>query len=354
VSRAARAGVALLALAAAPARAQDAGPLRLLLQGDEALSRPSPLAPDDAPDGLVLRLRRARVGEELSGHEIHARVLFEAQPDSARGTPYAPLAGGLLPIGGPVRVTDAFAGWAPSRAFEVDAGSLRVPFSRARQVDEGDLPMPERPAFVQADTPDFRTGLAASGDLGEILYQAAVFSADRAVDRHLFEAGYLAAGRLVVEPIGPVGLRPWRRGEDDPWSGWFRFAAGASVLYGTLAAPRTLAVDPEFAAQWRRYFVSAEYLVSMRLGSGTSFDQTGAQGAVLEPGLTYLRGRGLLVARGAWQRAGGVTLWGAGAALTAFAPDPRQRLTVGFEQRWSDAPPARSTWVIVRLTIAID
>ncbi|MES1208817.1 MAG: hypothetical protein ABUS79_23005, partial [Pseudomonadota bacterium] len=125
MTRASWAAFALLA-AALPARADDTGPLRLLVQGDAVLaSRPSPRQdPEDPRSGARLELRRVRVGDELSGHDVHARILFEAQPDSAAGPPFAAPAGGQLPFGGPVRITEGFAGWAPHRAFEVDAGSL--------------------------------------------------------------------------------------------------------------------------------------------------------------------------------------------------------------------------------------
>jgi hypothetical protein len=355
VTRASLAALALLAVAA-PARAQETGPLRLLVQGDVGvMTHAAPLQdPEDPPSGTVARLRRVRAGEELTGHDLHALILLEAQPDTATGVPYPGLAGGQLPFGGPVRVTETFIGWAPSRAFELDAGSLRVPFSLSRQLDEANLPMLERPAFIDAYTPDFRTGASIGGDLGELLYSAAILSADQAIDGHLFGRGYIAAGRIVAEPIGPVGLTPWRRGPDDPWFGWFRFAAGVSVLYGTLAAPQTLAVDPEFTAQWRHLVMSAEYLLSMRVASGASFHDTGAQGVTLEPGLTAAHGRRLLVARGDWQRSGSTSMWGVGGAATFYAPDPRFRVTAGFEQRWSSVAPRSSTWALLRLTIAVD
>lgn len=365
VRRASRAA-ALLAIVAVPAgravAAEDAGTLRLLVQGDAVLaSRPSPVQdPADPPAGAELRLRRVRVGEELYGHDLHARVLFEAQPDSAAGVPFPAPAGGQLPFGGPVRATEVFIGWAPHRAFEVDAGSLRVPFSRSRQTDEADLRLLERPAFADAFIPDFRTGVSVGGDLGEILYRAAFLSADPTIEGHLFDAGYLAAGRIVAEPIGPVGLRPWRRAAADPWYGWFRFSAGLSVLYGTIAAPHTLAIDPEITAQWRNLVVSAEYFISTRLSSGTSFAETGAQGAVLEPGVTVLARHLDLAARGEWEQAAGNRLWGAGAAVTAYATDPRLRVSGALERRWSQSDPtapqpapASSYWAILRLTVAV-
>ncbi|MFL5306195.1 MAG: porin [Polyangia bacterium] len=349
--------------AAAPARAQETGPLRLLVQGDAVLaSRPSPRQdPEDPRSGPGLELRRVRVGDEVSGHQLHALVLFEAQSDSAAGVPFPAPSGGRLPFGGPVRATEAFVGWAPHRGFEVDAGSLRVPFGLSRQTDEADLRLPERPVFADALTADFRTGVSVGGDLGEILYRAAILSADRTIEGHLFDAGFLAAGRIVAEPLGPVGLRAWRRGEDDPWYGWFRFAAGLSVQYGTIAAPKTLAIDPELTVQWRWLVISAEYFVSTPLQSATSFQKTGAQGGVLEPGVTLLGRRLDVVARTEWEQTGGTTMVGAGAAVTAYAPDPRARLTAGLERRWSrsdaTAPvpvPATAYWAILRLTLAID
>ena len=350
MNRASWAVLALLA-SAGTARAQDTEPLRLLIQADAGLW-PSP--PPPAPASGFARWRRIRVGDELSGHAVHVRALLEWQPQTVAGQPPATLAGGRMPFGGPIRMTEVFAGWAPHRAFEVDAGSLRVPFSRSRQMDEADLPLPERAAFIDAFTPDFRTGASVGGDLGEIQYRFAILSADRTVDQHLFDRGVIAAGRLVAEPIGPVGLRPWRRAEGDPWTDWFRFAGGLSVLYGTLAAPKTLALDPELTAQWRRFEVSAEYFLSTRLASGTSFQTSGVQGAVLEPGLTFLHGQQHLVARAEWQRAGDATTWGAGGAWTAYAPDPRWRLTMGFERRWSSVDPLSKYWLIFRLTLALD
>lgn len=352
MTRAAWAVFALLAVAGT-ARAQDADPLRLLIQFDAG---DWPSGPPPAPVTGFERWRRIRVGDELSGHDVHARVLVEWQPPVVYGQPPMPLAGGHLPFGGPVRVTEAFIGWAPHRAFELDVGPQRVPFSLSRQIDEGDLLLPERPAFVDARTPDFRTGASVGGDLGAILYRAAILGADQTLDGHPFERGYLLAGRLVAEPIGPVGLHPWRRAGDDPWFGWFRFAAGVSFLYGTLAAPNTLALDPELTAQWRHFFVSSEYLLSMRLASGTSFHDTGVQGAVLEPGVTLETGEGQrhLVARAEWQQSGGATTWGAGGAWMAEAPDSPWRLSVGFERRWSSVDPISQYWLIVRATLALE
>jgi hypothetical protein len=356
-------GAAGPATAASDAEREPSAPLPLVLlvQGDAVLaSTPAAApAPDDPPAGAALRLRRVRVGDDVRLGAFRMRALFEAQPSDAAGEPFPPAAGGRLPVGGPVRATEVFLSWAPSGAFHLDAGSMRVPFSLSRQVDEADLRMLERPAFVDAFLPDYRSGVAIGGDLGELLYRAAIMSADQTLDGHQLGRGGLVAARVTAEPIGPVGLSPWRLAPGDPWYDWFRFAASVSVLYGTIAAPRTLAIDPDFQAQWRSLVVTAEYLFSMRYRQGVVIDPTSyQQGGAIEPGVTLLPRRLDLVARGDWERSGGANSWGVGAGLTAYAPDARLRVGAGFERR--RAPPSTegagssSTWAILRLTIAID
>jgi hypothetical protein len=364
---------ALIVVCAARAALADGdregtAPLVLLVQEDALLaSKPDVAAdPQDAPAGAALRLRRARVGEDLTFGHFQLRVLFEGVAETAAGTPFTPLSGGRLAFGGPVRATEAFVGWRPHRGFEVAAGAMRVPFSLSRQVDEGDLRLPERPPFVEAFLADYRVGASVGGDLGELLYRVAVMSADPVLDRNLFDDGLLVAGRVSAEPLGPVGLTPWRRSSADPWYDWFRFAAGLSVLYGKLAAPNTFAIDPDFTAQWRSFVVTAEYLYAARYNGTAVLPGTTQQGAVLEPGLTLLGRRLDVVARADWERATRlglpgegaepVNVWGVGAGLTAYAPDPRLRLNAGFERRWTQAaspatPAPSSYWALVRLTV---
>jgi len=341
--------------------ASPTAPLVLLVQGDALLASKPNLAedPQDAPAGAALRLRRLRVGDDGMIGDFRLRILFEGEAETAAETPFTPLAGGRLPFGGSVRATEVYVAWASHRAFQLAAGSVRVPFSLTRQVDEGDLRLPERAAFADAFLADYRVGAALGGDLGEIIYQAAVMSPDPVLDGQLFDHGVLVAGRLVVEPLGPVGLTPWRRAESDPWYGWFRFAAGLSVLYGTLAAPRTLALDPELTVQWRSLVVTAEYLYSVRYADGVAIvPGSTEQGAALEPGVTLLDRRLDLVARGSWERAAPANVWAGGAGLTAYAPDPRFRLNAGFERRWTQPAATGSAgasyWAIVRLAVVVN
>ncbi|HEY4395954.1 MAG TPA: hypothetical protein VGP64_17945 [Polyangia bacterium] len=355
--------VSLLAARAAaddspPAEHPETAPLSLLLQADALLASKPDAAydPQDAPAGAALRWRRLRVGEDLDLGDFRLRALFEAQGETSTGSSFTPLAGGRLPFGGPLRATEVYAAWTPVRAFQVAVGSLRVPFSLSRQSDEADLRLPERAPFADAFLPDFRVGASVGGDLGLLAYRAAVMSADPVLDRQLFERGVLLAGRLVAEPIGPVGPVPWRRPASDPWTDWFRFAAGLSVIYGTVSAPNTFAIDPDFTAQWRTFVVTAEYLYAARYDGTVILPGSVQQGGAIEPGLTLFERRLDVVVRGDWERTGGADVWGAGAGLTAYGPDPRLRLQAGFEVRTPSGTGADngSYWAIVRLTVIVD
>jgi len=343
---------------APPAAPPETYPLSLLVQVDALLaSKPDPAHdPQDAPAGAALRLRRLRVGDDLALGDFRLRALFEADAETSTGSPFTPLGGGRLPLSGAVRATEVTAAWAPARAFELAVGSLRVPFSLSRQLDESNLRLPERPPFADAFLPDFRVGASLGGDLGELLYRAAVMSADRVIDGQLFDHGILFAGRLVAEPLGPVGLTPWRRPASDPWTDWFRFAAGLSILYGTVEAPHTFAIDPDFTAQWRLFVVTAEYLYAARYNGTVILPGTVQQGGAIEPGVTLFQRHLDLVLRGDWERVGGASVWGAGGGLTAYGPDPRLRLHAGFEVRTPSYTGADngSYWAIVRLAFVVD
>jgi hypothetical protein len=346
---------------AAPSDAGDAAgdgaaaaPLVLLVQADAtdaSAGGPGPGAgAGDPPAGAGLRLRRLRVGDDVRAGAWRARVVLEAQPASQ---PYGPLDGGRLPGIGPVRLTDAFLAYAPGAAFEIDAGAQRVPFSLSRQVDEVDLRLPERPAIVARATPDFRAGLALRGDLGLLQYAAAVMSGAAALDRSVSRDGALVAMRLAAEPIGPMGVAPWRRGAlhpGDPWNAWWRFSAGASILYGTLGGQRTMGLGGDGQLQWRRFTATAEYLF-LSDGGGDR------QGAAVEPGIFLVRDRLELTLRAAWSRVALQDTLAAGAGLTLSLGDGRVRAQAAVERRRavSDDPgaPAALDWAVVRATLAL-
>jgi hypothetical protein len=354
--------VAALAASACPRAAGAAAdpatyPLVFLFQGDAVVDSSvyHPAASDDPTGGSHLRLRRLRVGEDVARGAWRVRVLLEA---SSPDEPFAPLEGGRIPRGGSVRVTEAFVAFRPHRALELDLGAQRVPFSLSRQVDERDLRLPERAQPVVGLAPDYRTGIGVRSDLGLFDLRVAGASADRELDGELFSSGYFGALRLGVDPVGPMGVTPWRRATDDPWYEWWRFSAGVSILYGTLLAPRTLALGGDAQLQVRRFTLTAEYLAQHVGANGGSWP---AQGAVLEPGVLVVDGRLEVALRGAWYRqaasapasSGPTDTLAAGGALTFFLRDAHLRVQAGLELRHTvDHRLPDSGWAIIRAMLA--
>ena len=321
-------------------RSRPAYPLTLLVQAD-AYVESMPL-PGDPPPAAGVRLRRVRAGEDVTVRDFRLLVVLEGRPRDAAGQYYTSIEGGRFRNDRPMRLTDAFAAWAPSDAFHAKVGAMRVPFSLSRQIDEAWLRLPERPAFVNAVAPDFRAGAGIGGDLGALLYGAGVFASSRVLDRDLFARGAFAAARVVAEPIGPVGTTPWRRPPSDPWTDWFRFAVGASFLYGTLLEARTLGAGMDVSAQWRRFVATGEYIFQ-HVPTGDR------QGAYVEPGLTVFTGRLDVAARVAWARAADTNAWSGGVSLTATTRVPALRVQAAIEQRSGG-----SYLAILRLTASID
>jgi phosphate-selective porin O/P len=351
-----------VAVAVAPTAAglSETYPLVFLFQGDAVVdSAPSAAGTATGGEpgaGSHLRVRRLRVGEDWWRGTFGARVLLEA---SSRDESFVPVDGGRIANTDFVRLTEAFVAWRPHRAVELDAGAQRVPFSLSRQVNEPDLRFPERAQVVVALAPDYRTGVAFTSDLGAMNLRIAGMSADRFIDEHVLTSGFFGAARLGADPIGPMGVAPWRRRPDDPWYGWWRFSAGVSVLYGTLLAPRTLGFGGDAQLQWRRVTITGEYLAQHLAGSTVPLP---SQGAVLEPGVFLISARLELVLRGAWYRQpapplalpGSTDTMAAGGALTFFARDGHLRVQAGLELRHTlDARLADSDWAIIRATLLL-
>jgi hypothetical protein len=334
-------------------------PLVFLFQGDAVVdSEPSgagPAAGNDPVGGSHLRLRRLRAGEDVRRGDFRLRAILEG---SSQDEVFAPIEGQRLPLVRYVRLTEAFVAWRPHRAFELDAGAERVPFSLSRQVDELDLRLPERAQVVVALAPDYRTGLTFTSDLGAMNIRISGMSADRTIDGELLSSGFFGAARISADPIGPMGTTPWRRRRDDPWYCWPRFSAGVSVLYGTLLAPRTLGFGADGQLQARRVTITGEYLGQHLGGSSAAVP---SQGAVLEPSLYVVSQRLELVLRGAWYRqpapapaSGSTDTFATGGALTFFARDGHLRLQGGVElRRTLDGRLPTSSWGVVRLTLAL-
>jgi hypothetical protein len=360
-ARAESAAPIVVASEGGPRPGRGSYPLVFLFQGDAVVeSVPSGAGPptaDDPAGGSHLRVRRLRVGEDVAHGRFRARVILEGQ---SRDETFAPVDGGRIPGTNFLRLTEAFGAFRPHRAFELDVGAQRVPYSLSRQVDELDLRMPERAQPVVALAPDYRTGAAVTSDLGLLFLRVAGMSADRSFDGDLFSSGWFVAARLASEPVGPVGVAPWRRPTTDPWYGWWRFSGGVSVLYGSLLAPRTLALGGDAQFQWRRVTVTGEYL-GQHLPDGAGWVY---QGAVFEPGVYLIEERLELVARGSWYRQpapptplsppSDTDTLAAGGALTFFARGGHVRVQAGFEVRHTleDRLP-NAGWGIIRLSLAL-
>lgn len=347
-----------LAVKPAPARARTY-PLVLLIQTDAVVASEPASGGDDPTFGSDVRVRRLRAGGDVGGGAWRLRWLLEAQ---GYGQPRAPVEGNRIPFGQLARVPEAFAAWIPLRAVQVSVGAQRVPVSLSRQVDEADLRLPERPQIVTAVAPDFRVGVAFTSDLGLLRLRVAGMSADRILDSRMFDSGYFGALRLEAEPIGPMGVAPWRRSPADPWYGWCRFSTGVSVLYGTLLGPRALVLGVDGQLQWRRLTITGEYLAE-RDETGAHAAQWPRQGAVVEPGVFVVRERVELVLRAAWYRSpddftaavGDRTdTFAAGGGLTLYTYAAHLRFQAAFElRRTPDAHLADSSWAILRATLTI-
>jgi hypothetical protein len=324
--------------------AGDTGPLVLLAQGDATVAS-EPAGPADPPEGATLRLRRVRVGEDVGGRAFRLRVVLEAVSADGLGTYFTPVEGGRLM--GPLRATALDASWTPHVLFRADAGLIRVPFSLSRQIDQADLRLPERAAVTNTLAPDFRVGAGISGDAGALSWSAAVMSPSRTLDADVFGRGAMVAARVAAEPIGPVGVTPWRRPASDPWTDWFRFRHGVSFMYGTLYEAKTIGAGMDLSAQWRRFSATSEYIF-VHAPSGNQ------QGAVVEPGITLGPRRVDIALRGTWKRADDANGWGAGAAVTIYARDPRARLQAAFERSSGPAPLPAATSALARITFAIN
>ena len=262
-----------------------------------------------------------------------------------------------------MRLTEAFVAYRPSRAFELDLGGQRVPFSLSRQVDEADLRLPERAQIIVGNAPDYRVGLAFVSDLGLLNVRLAGMSADRSLDDRLLTSGYFGALRIGADPIGPMGVAPWRRPTNDPWYGWWRFSGGVSLLYGTLLAPRTFSVDADAQFQWRRLTITGEYLAQHLHALAAAVPW---QGAVLEPGVFVISDRLEIVLRGAWYHQpspnpatspavpDATNTIATGGALTFFARHGHVRAQAGLELRHTlDDRLPDSSWAIIRAMLVL-
>ena len=327
---------------------------RLLVQGDAVVLHHGQDAPPAIEDGTTrpgFYLRRARVGLDAADGDWRARAIVEvtARAEVADAA-LDPIAGEMAR--GRTRATEAYFAYAPGKAFVVALGSLRVPLGLSRQIDEGDLRLPERARVITRMAPDFRMGVAVSGDLGLLQYAAGGFSAAPVFGSDFRSSGSLTVVRLATEPLGPVGVAPHLRRSDDPWYGWWRVSAGLSGLYAALPGSNEWGAGGDAQFQRGRFCASGELLWSRRDGADRL-------GFTVEPGLFVIRDRLELVARAEWfdDQLGAQSPadgWGGTLGATFFSATGRARLQAAATvRRASIDPDHAAAWAVIRATFAL-
>lgn len=296
-------------------------------------------------------LRRARAGLDATDGAWRARLIAEVTARAeVADTALDPIAGELAR--GRTRATEAWVAYAPDKAFVLALGSLRVPLGLSRQIDEGDLRLPERARVVTRMTPDFRMGVAASGDLGLLQYAVGGYSAAPVFGADFRNGGSLLVARLATEPLGPMGVAPHLRRRDDPWYGWWRISGGASGFYATLPGSNEFGVGGDGQFQRGRFCVTGELLWSRR----ASADRLGF---TLEPGVFIIADRLEVVARAEWldDQLGAPSVadgWGASLGATFFSPTARARLqAAGTIRRASVDSDRASAWALIRAVFTL-
>ena len=328
---------------------------RLLLQSDILIAHHGPSLPA-LEDGTVhpgFYLRRARIGLDAADGPWRARLIFEATARSEVADAALDQLAGELDRGQP-RPTEAYVSFAPHRAFALSAGALRVPIGLSRQIDEGDLRLPERARIITRLTPDFRMGAAASGDLGILQYALGGYSASPSFGAGFRDGGTLLVLRLNAETIGPLGLAPQLRRTTDPWYRWWRFSVGLSAFYASLPGANESGVGGDGQFQWARFLFTGEVLWS----HSTAIDRVGF---TLEPGVFVVPDRLELVARAEWMNddVGPTTpadAWGAALGTTFYSASRRVRIQAAYTLRRAALDPGAGRtagWAVLRATFTM-
>jgi hypothetical protein len=327
---------------------------RLLLQTDAVVLHHGPDAPaiEDGTTRPGFYLRRARAGLDVRSGDWRARFIGEVTARAEVADAALDSIAGEL-ARGRTRATEAFIAYAPHKAFGLAFGALRVPLGLSRQIDEGDLRLPERARIIARTTPDFRMGVAASGDLGLLQYAAGGYSAAPVFGSTFRDGGSLLVGRLAVEPLGPVGLAPDLRRRDDPWYGWWRFSIGVSTFYATVPGANEAGLGGDGQLQWARLCLTGELLWTRR-------DASDRLGFTIEPGLFLVPDRLEVVGRfeSFHDQLGTdspVDSWGVTLGVTGFATSDRHaRLQAAYTIRGAPVGIDRTaSWAVVRATFTL-
>lgn len=198
----------------------------------------------DVADFAGLRMRRLALGlEGRAGRNL----TFDVWVDLATGP----------------ELTQARLAWTFLPSLTLEAGIVKVPFTKGAVQSSAELLFSERPLSVENLLPDRQPGVTVYGALfdGLATYRAGVFngaSSDRAGlgNDH---PGLLVAGRVAVSPLGT--LRP---GQSDLARSTPKFEIGASAMYDKAAAFDGLAFGADASFQGYGASVLVEYVQQTR------------------------------------------------------------------------------------------
>lgn len=198
----------------------------------------------DVADFAGLRVRRLSLGVE---GQAGKHLSFDVWMDLASG---------------PV-LTQARLAWTFMPEVTVEAGVVKVPFSKSAIQSSSELLFTERPLAVERLLPDRQPGVAVYGALfdGVATYRAGVFNGASSTRFGLGNdhPGALVAGRVAVTPLG--ALRP---GQTDLARGAPRFEIAANAMYDKAAAFDGLAYGGDSTFQGYGASVLVEYVRQVR------------------------------------------------------------------------------------------
>lgn len=226
------------------------------------------LANGDVGDFAGLRVRRLTLGAEgRAGRHLS----FDMWMDLADG---------------PV-LTQARLAYTFLPEVTVEAGVVRVPFSKSAIQSSAEVMFTERPLSVERLVPDRQPGIAVYGAFlgGLASYRAGVFNG-AAVNRMGLgndHPGMLYAGRIALSPLG--ALRP---GQSDLQRGPIRVELAGNAFYDQAAAFDAMAYGGDLSFQGYGASLLVEYIAQSRtprsqpIVSPALNDKTGRTGLIAQ------------------------------------------------------------------------
>lgn len=163
---------------------------------------------------------------------------------------------------GPI-LSQARLAWTFRPEVTIEAGVVKVPFSKSAIQSSAEILFTERPLAVERLLPDRQPGVAVYGSLfnGVATYRAGVFNgaADNRAGLGNDHPGALVAGRVAVSPLG--AMRP---GQSDVTRGAPRFELGANAFYDMAAGYDGLAFGGDASFQGWGVSALVEYVQQIR------------------------------------------------------------------------------------------